>query len=75
MKNAGCIILLKPIISGIQQGSIIGHILFNIFINDMFLLSESDLHNFADDNTVTAIEQTIQELKSELKGKAERAIE
>ena len=36
---------------------------------------ESDLHNFADGNTVTAIGQTIQELKCELEGKAEKAIE
>ena len=41
----------------------------------MFLVLESDLHNFADDNTITAIGQTIQELKCELEGKAERAIE
>ena len=40
-----------------------------------FCLLESDLNNFADDNTVSAIGQTIQELKSELERKAERAIE
>ena len=36
---------------------------------------ESDLDNFADDNTVTAIGQTFQELKCELEGRAEKAIE
>ena len=41
----------------------------------MFLLLESDLHSFADDNTLMAIRQTIEELKSELKGKAERAVD
>ena len=46
--------LLKLIPSDIPQESILGPILFNIFMNDIFSLLGSDLHNFADDNTVTA---------------------
>ena len=41
----------------------------------MFLLMESDLDNFADDSTVTAVGHTIQELKCELEGEAKRVIE
>ena len=47
------------IIKGVPQKSIVGHIFFNIFINDMFYSTKkAELINYADDNTVTTIQPT-----------------
>ena len=44
------------ILKGVPQGSILGPILFNIFLNDMFkFIQKADLVNYADDNTINAI--------------------
>ena len=67
---------MKLILSDIPHGSILEPIFFNIFMNDiLFFLLGSDLHNFADNNTVTAVAETIQDLINSLEVKTSDVIE
>ena len=56
-----------PLVKGTPQGSKLGPALWNLFINDLlYTLPQDSVVNFADDNTLYAIEGTPQDLESKL---------
>ena len=57
----------REIKTGVPQGSILGPLLLNIFINDIFLFVESsNVCNYADDNTLFAFGKTFDEVTRKL---------
>ena len=75
VKIKGIRSLFQLIKSGVPQGSILGPVLFNIFINELLFLLDRDFHNFADDNTISAVSETIPELVDSLTSNSNLAID
>ena len=66
----------QTLLSVVPQGSILGPLLFNTFINDLIgFIKKSSLYNLADDNTIKAFQKDITLLKETLQNEAEIAIQ
>ena len=53
---------------GVPQGSILGPLLFNVFVNDMFhFVDKCSLYNYADDNSISTASPCVHDVVSNLK--------
>ena len=63
----------EEILFGVPQGSILGPLLFNIFMCDLFfILEEIDIASFADDTTPYAIGNSVDEIRNLLENTSKK---
>ena len=75
VRIGSCCSKWKKITSGVPQGSILGPLLFNVFLNDFFMfIKEAGLCNFADDNSLHVSDPSLDQVKRILERESSKSL-
>ena len=68
--------MFLEILAGVPHDSILGPIIFNIFINDFVeIFKNADIHDFSDDNNLSTHSRDANEVVKCLEGESDKAIQ
>ena len=68
--------MFQILLCGVPQGSVLGLLLFNILMNDLFyFIKETQLLNFTDDITIGTFLNSVDDLITDLQKEYENAID